>query len=99
MKIPSHIKVGGAMYNVIFVDEISEANPEVDGNVNFSKQTIKLKNGGCEEYLEQTFLHELLHILFDFCYINIDKEQEENVVERLSKALYQVLKDNDINFR
>lgn len=44
---------------------------------------------------EQTFVHELLHACFNEAGFN---EQDEDMINRVGVMLYQVLKDNYLDF-
>lgn len=90
MKITDSVKIGGITYKVETVNECCENNNNVDGKIIYDKQLIRLKHNNNTDYAKMVFLHEIVHALFDHCNI----EQEENVVDRLSKALYMAFKDN-----
>jgi len=98
MKIPKEIKVGGHIYKVICPYHFKDRTDRV-GACDSLKNEIVIgdDNGNGEKRnkntIEQTFFHEMLHAI-DKVY-NADKLEEE-VVERLSEGLYQVLKDNDL---
>lgn len=50
------------------------------------------------EKQQYVFIHELMHALFHEAGIYLDEEVEEDYVNRLSRVLFQVLKDNQLNF-
>lgn len=97
MVIPEKIKIGSSIYNVI----LTKDKLEVDGNecfgyidYNFHKiflnEEIQDRQG-----LEQTFLHEILHGIFNEIGLQ-DKSEDE--VDRISIGLLQVIRDNPYLF-
>jgi len=95
MIIPKQIKVAGFDYDVDLEFLFKERNDRL-GFTDFELSEIKVTNT-CDglprkrERIEESFIHELLHCI-DNGY-NADK-LEEDTVRRMSKGLYQVLKDN-----
>lgn len=99
MKIPKTLKIGGHIYKV----ELSKTRDEKKGDGNWGKTLFSKCKIYVDEHLiqskqEETFLHELLHVAFDQAGINaeFDKEKEESLVNRISIALYAILKDNKL---
>jgi len=89
---PEIIKIGGIDYNIRLVDTCDEDDLNIDGKIIFDKQEIRIKKGLEKQYGESILLHEIIHGIFEFC----GWEQNEENVTRLSNALYQVLRDNNI---
>jgi hypothetical protein len=54
---------------------------------------IELDLSLCRTRKEQTFVHELLHACFKEAGYD---EQDEEMIDRVSTVLYQVLKDNQL---
>jgi len=86
------VKIGCYNYDIIFVDNNSEdldygQNWGVIDNVNLE---IKIAQKLKVEQQEEIFLHEIIHGSLDY----MDVEHDEELVSKLSKVLYQVLKDN-----
>jgi len=96
LSIPSSIRVAGIDYDVIEKDFV-----EIDGNRNYqgsccyTKAKIELLNSLSKDRKEQVLIHELVHAIFNEAGFD---NQEEDVVNRLSIVLYQVLKDNNLYF-
>ncbi|WP_282804570.1 hypothetical protein [Clostridium tetani] len=90
MNIPNRIKIGGVTYSIIECSNPSEENPQVDGQILYHKQEIRLKNDMSREYKENIFLHEVIHGIFE----HIGFDQDETIVIRLSNALHGFIKDN-----
>jgi homoserine acetyltransferase len=85
-------------------DELLEALGEIDaaildlqndddGLTKDTEQKIYLNKHLCQEALEQTFFHEIIHIL-DWNYLN--GKLSEDQVEVFSNGLYAFLKNNKI---
>ncbi|MEC1714749.1 hypothetical protein [Schinkia azotoformans] len=92
--IPRKVNVAGIYYQVLSVPEIDD-DPNTMGTCLYHKSIIKLKEGLSNEKKEQTFVHELLHACFNEAGFS---EQDEDVINRVGIVLYQVLKDNKIDF-
>lgn len=89
MKIPTRIKICALWYDV------KQVNPsEIDsesfhaGDCDDHTQTIRISKTMSQEMKEVTLLHEILHA--------IDIQLDHDLVELLSQALYQVLKENKL---
>lgn len=89
--IPNSIKVAGMTYKV---EEVSFV--EIDGDRNFQgvclypETTIQVLDSLSESRKEQTFVHELTHAIF---YEAGFEDQDEDMINRVSLVLHQVLKD------
>jgi len=83
MKIPKTFKIGALHWKVVFVpaNELQKDCGEMDR----SRQTIRINKDLTQEMKEATFLHELIHI----CEVEMDHSH----VETLSILLHQVLSE------
>lgn len=100
MKIPKQIKVGGHIYKVQF----KRPNDNEKGSSNWGRtflnnKQIFIDNDIPLSQMEETFLHEILHCCFHEVGLNADiydkvSLTEEQIINRVSGCLYQVLKDN-----
>lgn len=92
MKIPDKVKIGGITYTIDFSTKPDPSDVEVDGNIRYSAQKITIRSGLDEgdEYKEFVLVHEVLHGIFNMMSI----EQKEEIVEKISRGLYAVIKDN-----
>lgn len=95
MTIPDKIKIGGLVYSVELVDTVDLTDHNTAGIVSYSLQKILIDNHMGLDFTNKVFLHELLHVMFKHCGL----DQDESVIDRLAYCLYEVLKENDINFR
>lgn len=92
--IPSSIKVAGMTYTVEEAPFI-----EIDGDRNFQgvclyrESTIQVLDTLSETRKVQTFVHELTHAIF---YEAGFEEQDEDMINRVSLVLHQVLNDRHL---
>jgi hypothetical protein len=93
--LPKQVKVGGLTYNINLVDEPMESGEE-PAAVFFHKQEIRIKNGLTKGVQELCLMHELMHLVF--YHIGYYPENDEEVIDRLSKTLYQVMVDNSLTW-
>jgi len=105
MKIPEKIKIGGHEYTVICPYAFTERGDR-DADHDFAMKTIRIDDKDSWSHRQQpessvavTFLHEILHacdhITGGGIFSGNDAEQK---VERLSESLFQVLRDNKLDF-
>jgi len=99
LNIPKSIKIAGHNYKVIYPYDFIR-NYKL-GSFSPSRQEIRitdLTRNGSKRHKEQimnTFCHEILHAIESEYVIECLKERD---VELLSNGLYQVLRDNNLNF-
>jgi hypothetical protein len=101
MKIPDKVRVGSIDYDVtVGEDPIIINGVQALGCCDYMDSTIKLdKSIQGNQQLEVTFLHELIHTLFNDCKIDLvnyglEHEQMEYIVDSLAYSLHQVIRDN-----
>jgi predicted metallopeptidase len=92
--LPDKVNIAGIEYKVKEVLGLEQKHGLL-GQVLYSITEIEIDNRLSKARKEQVFVHELLHACF---YEAGYAEQEEDVVNRVSAVLYQVLKDNNICF-
>ncbi|SEP56994.1 hypothetical protein SAMN05216232_0189 [Virgibacillus subterraneus] len=94
--IPNKINVAGVEYDVSEVETvIIDGSTNYAGSCSYSDSRIEVLNSMVPTKKEQSFVHELLHACFHEAGFN---EQDEDVINRVSNVLYQVLKDNKLTF-
>jgi hypothetical protein len=86
MKIPKSIKIGGATYKIVYSKAFDDGKQQY-GEIDYTKRLITLRK--CEA-IDHIFLHEVVHGMFHF----IQKEQNEEEVDRLAQVLLSVIVDN-----
>lgn len=93
MNIKNAIKIGSMTYSVKITNEpIILNHQECKGIIEYDDLTIKISNKIAKQRQEETFIHEILHGIIHER--NLILEDEEMIVEEISKCLYQVIKDN-----
>lgn len=94
MKIPESIRIGGVEYAVKYEDNVRIGNQLCYGAISYDDSTITLStnDGAGHQHHCVTLWHEILHGIFEHAAHHL--EDEEEVVEILSKGIYQVLQDN-----
>lgn len=88
-----NVKVAGVEYK-IQVKELVDNDPNVYGSCVYHDAHIEIRKGLSKGRAEQTLIHELLHATFFEAGYRGDGYEE--LVERLSVVLHQVLKENDL---
>ncbi|SHH54639.1 hypothetical protein SAMN02745135_01154 [Caloranaerobacter azorensis DSM 13643] len=93
MRIPEKIKIGGHTYICKFDDKLSR-DTSANGMSCGNSLEIIIDSSLPEENQESVLLHEILEQI-NFRYeLNLEHEK----ITILESALYQVLKDNKLNF-
>ena len=102
MKIPRKLKVGASIFSI----ELTKSKNDERGSGNWGitfleKRRILLDKELPQIQLEETLLHEILHICFHQSRLNYDFDNkvqlsEEQVVNRIIPILHQIFKDNKI---
>jgi hypothetical protein len=95
MYITDKVKIGGLVYTVKKVDKCKSDNRNTDGMIHYDEGIIELQKDMQGDYLSYVFIHEIVHGIYDFlCY-----EQDEKIVDQISRALHMVIKDNPEIFK
>lgn len=106
MKIPKKVKVGAYTYKVKFSTDIgTEGN--CYGSTHHSTEQIFIDPKYSIDKKNVTFIHELLHIVFEVAGLNHrwdkkDREAlptDEDVARETATLLYQVIKENKEIFK
>lgn len=88
-----NVKVAGIEYNVQ-IKELVDNDPNTYGSCVYHDAHIEIRKGLSRERTEQTFVHELMHAtIFEAGYRG---DEYEELVERLSVVLHQVIQENDL---
>lgn len=91
------VKIGGLEYSVELVKglENRELNPYLAGQIDYTKLVISVDEKFPKALRDQVLVHEITHgILVEAGY----PDHEEEQADRISRVLYQVLKDNNFKF-
>lgn len=95
--LPKTIKIGGLIYEIEKVEDLDrfELSEGLIGMIYYQETKIRIDEKLPKQLLDSTLIHELTHgILNEAGY----SEQDEQMVDRVGRVLYQVLKDNDFSF-
>ncbi|AFC62008.1 hypothetical protein G166_gp76 [Clostridium phage phi8074-B1] len=88
------LKIGGLTYDLQLLDSPPKLNGNaVLGMINYDRQEIYISN---EQHIETklvTILHEILHGIVHDRNLPVGGN-EENIVDGLSRGIYQILVDN-----
>jgi hypothetical protein len=102
MKIPNRVKIGGHWVKVKKEDDI----PAMGGNMGDSwnaHNSIRICTIYPESQQAATFLHEILHHIFNNLGLEYKKDDacaihSERNTEAIAEALFQALRDNKLDF-
>ena len=93
-EIPEKVKVGGLDYEVEILDRIRDSQSPV-GRCSPMDGSIEILLGENEDFMCQTFLHELVHAIhYQMGYSGDQIYEDEHYVDGLANALYSLIKDN-----
>ena len=87
------VKIGYKEYEIVKKEEIIELPNELYGKIDYDKETIYLATKYNQNQQNQTFLHELIHGIFEKLDMDALRE-DEVVVNQLASTLYEVILDN-----
>jgi hypothetical protein len=87
------LKVMGVDYNIVYENKLrSEEDEKLLGQAVMDKVAIMIEKDMPQQLKEITILHELLHVID----ISIESKLKENQVEKLSRAFYAFLHENNL---
>jgi len=92
MNIPSTVKIGAIIYDVVIEEIVNNSlfENKLWGHIEFDECKIYLHGGVNEQILDEIFMHEVIHgIEHNFC---LDFKESE--VDRLSHGITAFLKEN-----
>jgi len=94
MKIPDKVKIGGVDYTIAYEKKlILSSNKAGLGCIDYDNAVIKIEpDVQCEQAKCLTLLHEIMHGIAEHFGLNIN--DNEDVIDKLAKGLYMVIKDN-----
>ena len=90
MRIPSKIKIGGLTYEVVETENIT-LGIDYNAEILYQSSKINIRPNGSKEQKERTFLHEVIHGIYDnLGYIDHNEKQ----IDELAGAFYALIVDN-----
>jgi len=96
MKIPKKVHFAGFDYKVYIVKDLDGGDSW--GRTLQGKGTIHLEKDQSRDKMEQTLIHELVHIALRHTtgWEKLTSEDEERLVKAWSMNIYGILKDNNL---
>ena len=92
--IPEEVKVGGMNYRIEVVPIIRDSASPV-GRLSPHDGLIELMDAESDDFVKQTFLHEMVHALhYQMGYNGDPVIEDEQYVDAMANALYALLTDN-----
>ena len=91
MRIPDKIKILGYDYTIKMID-LNET--EKFGTQDMNTLTIRLNENKAQSQIDSTLLHEIIEAIN----FHLGLELNHYQINALEAGLYQVLKDNDLQF-
>lgn len=93
MKIPSSVKIGGNIFDIVYTDNFDLGKVNVNGEISYQKRQIRLAPDLNEQEQQITFVHELIHGILQFMG---EKElnDDEQMVEKIAQIINMFLVDN-----
>ncbi|MBS4462906.1 ImmA/IrrE family metallo-endopeptidase [Aerococcaceae bacterium zg-B36] len=90
------LKVGAIEYDVIEKEHFASQDDDRNlwGYCDYAKQEIYIRASLSEQRKKQVLIHELTHAIFHEAGY---REQDEEMIERVSIVLHQVMSANQIN--
>lgn len=92
MKIPNRIKFMGQVWRVVYEDDLVTRTGCI-GESRYNTLEIALQSGMLQSTTEQTFMHELLHIIM-FKMGETENRQDEKFIDVTASMIYAILVDN-----
>lgn len=93
MKIPDSVRIGGIDYEVAQVPDLNDGNNILYGRIIYGQSIIQINSSNQgHQHRCIALWHEILHGILEHAHLKI--EEDELVVDVLSKGIYQVLQDN-----
>ena len=89
------LKIGGIVFSIHLVPEIMNENKRLWGELDFQNTLLNIWEALSLQQKEATLCHELIHGMTEQNQIALT----EHETELMGNLLYQVLKDNDLNFK
>lgn len=90
MKIPKNVSILYKKYDIEFEPNLHDENNDLYGQILHGQERIILNSASSIEQQKATLLHEAIHGLDELYGIKLKEEQ----VEKLSTAMYMLIKDN-----
>lgn len=87
------VKIGYKEYEIVKEPEIIELPDRLMGQILFKEEKIRVSTEYSQTQQNQSFLHELVHGIFEKLDLR-ELNDNEKIVNQLATALYEVILDN-----
>ncbi len=87
------VKIGYKEYEIVKKEEVIDLPNECYGRIDYDKETIEIATKYSQKQQNQTFLHELIHGIFEKLDMD-DLRKNEVVINQVATTLYEVILDN-----
>ena len=87
------LKIGYKEYEIVKKPEVIDLPNECYGKIDYDKEIIEISDKYSQKQQNATFLHELVHGIFEKLDLD-DLRSNERVVNQVSSTLYEVILDN-----
>ena len=96
MNIPSAVRIDSMDYKVCISDKVLLCDVQrAYGHIDYERHIIEIDETLQDKQgQEQTFLHELVHGIISERNLDLEKADEETIVDEIAKGLHQVIRDN-----
>lgn len=96
MYIPGKVRIGSVDYEIFIEDKTIVLNTDqCKGKIDFEYHKINIDSSIQDKQgQEQTFLHELIHGIVRERSLDLEKVDEETIVDGLAVGLHQIIRDN-----
>ena len=99
MTLPETVDIAGLTFQV--QQEEGEKvlyNNRFYGMTDLAKQVITVRSDMADDMKRSTLVHEMLHVLFLTCGLNLEHDQEEKEVAALESVTFRWLVENDFSW-
>lgn len=87
------VKILGKTYNIVKAERFMDCESRTIGQIDYTKQIIRLEDKMGVETEKVTLLHEIIHgILYQLGFD--DEVNNEHLVQSLATSIYQVISEN-----
>ena len=87
------VKIGYKEYEIVKKTEVIDLPNECYGKIDYDKETIEISDKYSQKQQNATFLHELMHGIFEKLDLD-DLRTNERIVNQVASTLYEVILDN-----
>ena len=87
------VKIGFKEYEIVKKEEVVHLPNECYGKIDYDREKIEIATKFNQKQQNATFLHELMHGIFDKLDL-VELNNNEQIVNQVASTLYEVILDN-----